>query len=210
MARRQLEGLIHDHAQAVGGLHRDERLRLQLAELDARAHGQRMILRHDGEELLRPEVVPREVVGHDHVRAEAEVGLALRDLLGEIGGVVLVQLDADLRVTRVEFAEEHGQDVAAEGMQKREVHDAAVPLRRRRDLLLRRRELPEHPVDMKEEVLPCRGQRRALSRAVQQLRAELILQLRDGAAQRRLRDGAGLRRFRELMDVGERLKVFEL
>ena len=179
MALRKVEELVDLLAQRVLRLQSDERLVFDLAQVDARLLRERMILRHDEEHFLRPEVHPGRV-GLIHRRAEADVRLATRQLLREHRRVLLVELDIDVRVALVELAQDQRQEGVAERVQEREVHDACAAVVKL-DLLLSQGEFANHAVDMEQEFLSGLGQLRRAAMALEQGDTELLLQLLDGA-----------------------------
>ena len=186
MAARELERLVDERTQAVIRLERDEGLRLDVTQRHALACSERMILRHRDEELLRPEVHPGDMLRRRHRRTEAEIRLTALHLAHEEFAVVLVELDADVGILRVELREQHGQQIPAEGMEERKVHRPAVLLLRLRELFFRRRELAQHAVDVIEEMLPCLRELRMARMTHEKRHTEFRFELCNRARERRL------------------------
>ena len=95
-------------------------------------------------------------------------------------------------------------------MEERDVHDAAILLLGRGNFPLRRFELAQHAVDVIEEVLACMRELGTPRMAHKERRAELVLELRNRARERRLRHGTFFGRFREMTHTRHRLKILQL
>ena len=208
MALCEVEELVDLLAQRVLGLQSDERLIPDFAQADARLLRERMILRHDEEHFLRPEVHPGRI-RLIHRRAEADIRLAARQLLGEHRRTLLVKLDIDVRVALMELAQDQRQERVAERVQEGEMHDAYTAVVEF-DLLFRQRELADHAVDVEQEFLPGLRQIRGAAMAFKQGDAELLLQFLDGSRKSRLRDGHLFGCLREVTALGHRLEVLQL
>lgn len=157
---------------------------------------------------LRPEVHPGRI-RFIHRRAEADIRLAARQLLGEHRRTLLVELDIDVRVALMELAQDQRQERVAERVQEGEMHDACTAVVEF-DLLFRQRELADHAVDVEQKFLPGLRQIRGAAMAFKQGDAELLLQFLDGARKSRLRDGHLFGCLREVTALGHRLEVLQL
>lgn len=202
--------LVGEDAQAVVGLEGDEGLAFEVLQVDALPAGEGMVLRHDGEEFFRVEVEPSELLHVHHDGAEADVGFAFEEAPGEDGGVVLVEIELDVRIELLEFAQELGQDVDAEGVHEGEADDAVVGIALAFDLLPAFFELAQGPFGVDEEALARGGEEDLPAAPFEERRAELLLELVDGAGEGGLGDGNFLRCAREVARIGKGAEVFQL
>lgn len=184
-ARAQLVG---DGAQAVLGLHRDERVVGDLGEPRASATGEAMGGWHDQPQRLARERMPadRRVVG---ARAgEDEVGAAVVQRAQHLGRAVLCELQRDAGMGGAEAAQQRRHQPAAERVQEGEHDGAAAGAGGRRQLLAPGVELRERAAGVLEVEAAVAVEPQAPAVAVEQRHADVGLHARERSGQRRLAD----------------------
>ena len=192
------------------GLEQHKRLEREILRPHARPPGERMIRRHDQEELLAQRRHHDAGGLVDRQRQQREIGQPRPELADETWRCPGDELDLDARMRLPKRLQQRRQDVQAHGHPAGDAHGTAQFAMFVPDLADGRRQVVEQPAAELDQRLSGAGRRGAATLPDEHRLAQLVFEEQDLAAHRRLRDvelvpGAG-----ERAGLGNRAEDFEL
>ena len=225
--RLHLRGLLHhlrqearrlagaeqrgDEARALRGRERDEGFGRQRLDLHRTLRRQRMAARHGDHELLRLQVHQHQPARFvDRAHHQRELDLALAQVLELARGGLGREAQLHGRVVVLEALEDRGQHVERGARHEREPQRALEPLRRAARALAGRLGLLQQALRVLVEDLARGREPHVVPAAVEQHRAELLLEIAHRHAQRRLRHVEPDRGAAEVQFLGQHHELAQL
>ena len=156
----------------AGAVEADHVVVEHLGEADARAAGERMVLRHHQHEAIAAERKRMQAAVIDSAGDDADIGRAFRHQPDDLVGQPLLEIDADIGISHQERAQRLGQEFGKRIGVGKHPHLAGEPARVRGQIFLQAFALRQDAARVLKQCAPGLGRHHALAAAHQQFGAE--------------------------------------